>query len=134
MSSLRSRLLRLASEKPELRDHLLPLLSKRGKDEDVKVTPEAEENLKKMLQGLGRGDGSHGNLATPDQKKKLLINLQKMMDSGATFRGDDLFELGSGAPVDGEPADLDRKYKKYKGYKEVSKILDAIMGVGKIMG
>lgn len=66
MSDLRKAVIRLASENPELREHLLPLLKEAGTAKTAQEGQEFADLLKKKYRGVkykdGKGSASTGNV------------------------------------------------------------------------
>ena len=110
MSDLRNEIIRLAHSKPELREHLLPLL-KEGGSHDLHtswryVTTESEKALAKSYAGLLK------NMAGFMKTRGILgLDLQKS-SLGRYFSGSD------GIRMEGTLYFEDLQYKHSKGFEE----------------
>tara|TARA_B100000674_G_C37347072_1_gene692389 strand:- start:52 stop:420 length:369 start_codon:yes stop_codon:yes gene_type:complete len=86
MNSLRNKVIRLAHSKPELREHLLPLLKKQA---DLKLSAKDKKVLKDFVSGK---EGSSKKLTAKKKGKDLILEGNWMGGSNMAIRKGDTFD------------------------------------------
>ena len=79
--SLRNKLIRLAHQKPELREHLLPLVTKRAERLPVYYAVYSEKN--RVLYYFGKANDARSALLTANKLANLLNDLKSILENPA---------------------------------------------------